>query len=472
MPLSTSPAAPSAQPTVACPNCGEAVRLTDALAAPLVDAIRQEYETRLQRQAEQAEFSRRSQEAALAERNRTLQADTDRLKARELALAAAGRDAKGKLDAARAELATDRSRVAAEVSRQTEEQLRVRLAAERKGIAETEQRRAEERFADDLAERDRQQRDRDARIAELNGKLTVARSHEAQLLQRQRELDDREQALKLQVEQEVSGKLDQVRAVAANQAEERLGLQLADKDRALNDLRGTVEDLQRKLQQGSQQAQGETLEVLLEDQLRRKFPFDRIEPVAKGESGADVLQIVRDDGGHECGRILWESKRTKNWSPSWLPKLRGDQRAAKADLAVLISQAMPPDVQHFNEVEGVWVSSLACTVPVAVALRASLLQLAGQRRATEGQQTKSEMVYSYLTGPHFRSRLDAISERWREMRKDLDDERRSTLLRWKKREKQLDILLESTTGIMGDLHGITGSDLPEINALESMLLLE
>ena len=462
----------SAQPTVACPNCGTAVRLTDALAAPLVDAIKRDYESRLQRQAEQAESTRRAQEAAFAEQSRTLAADAERLRTREAALAVADREAKGRLEAARAELAVERSRVAAEVSRGTEEQLRLRLTAERKSIAEAEMRRAGERFADEIAERERQQRDKDARIAELGAKLATARDNEAQLLQRQRELDDREQALKLQVEQEVSGKLDQVRAVAANQAEERLGLQLADKDRALGDLRSTVEDLQRKLQQGSQQAQGETLEVLLEDQLRRKFPFDLIEPVAKGESGADVLQVVRDDGGHECGRILWESKRTKNWSPGWLPKLRGDQRAAKADLAVLISQAMPPDVQHFNEVDGVWVSSLSCTVPVAVALRASLLQLAGQRRASEGQQTKSEMVYSYLTGPHFRSRVDAISERWREMRKDLDDERRTTLLRWKKREKQLDILLESTTGIMGDLHGITGSDLPEINALESMLLLE
>ncbi|MGI4830065.1 MAG: DUF2130 domain-containing protein [Janthinobacterium lividum] len=469
---SSSLPASLAQPTIACPSCGTAVRLTDALAAPLVDAMKRDYESRLQRQAEQAAAAQRAQEAGFAEQSRRLLVDTERLKAREATLAAADREGKARLEALRGELDTERSRMAADVSRQTEEQLRLRLGAERKSIAETEQRRAAERMADELAERDRQQRDKDQRITELHGKLAAARDNEAQLLERQRELDEREQALKLQVEQEVRGKLDQVRAVAATQAEERLGLQLADKDRALGDLRSTVEDLQRKLQQGSQQAQGETLEVLLEDQLRRKFPFDLIEPVAKGESGADILQIVRDDGGHECGRILWESKRTKAWSPGWLPKLRGDQRAAKADLAVLISQAMPPDVQHFNEVDGVWVSSLACTVPVAVALRASLLQLAGQRRASEGQQTKSEMVYSYLTGPHFRSRLDAISERWREMRKDLDDERRATMLRWKKREKQLDILLESTTGIMGDLHGITGSDLPEINALETMLLLE
>ncbi len=460
------------QPVVACPSCGAAVRLDDALAAPMVEAVKQDYETRLRRQAEHIAAEREAQKAALADGNRQLLADRDRLKAREDEVVRRIREREEKFSAAQADLERERARMAAEVARQTEDQLEQRLLAERKSIAETEARRAQDRLALELAERDRDRQAQAERIADLHAKVAAAQEKEALLLRAQQELADRERALRLQVEQEVSGRLDEVRAVAASHAEERLGLQLADKDRAINDLRGTIEQLQRKAQQGSQQAQGETLEILLEDQLRRKFPFDLIDPVAKGESGADVLQVVRDEGGHECGRILWESKRTKNWSPGWLPKLRGDQRAAKADLAVLISQAMPPDIQHFNEVEGVWVSSLACTIPVAVALRASLLQLAGQRRASEGQQTKSEMVYSYLTGPHFRARVDAISERWREMRRDLDDERKATLLRWKKREKQLEILLESTTGIMGDLHGITGTDAPEMETLEATLLLE
>ena len=149
----------------------------------------------------------------------------------------------------------------------------------------------------------------------------------------------------------------------------------------------------------------------MEDQLRRQFPFDEIQPVPKGEFGGDILHIVRDSSGRECGRILWEFKRTKQWQAIWLSKLKGDQRAARADLAVIVSQAMPPDIQHFDEVDGIWISSLACTLPVATALRASLLQLASQRRNTEGQQTKSELVYAYLTGPHFRGRIEAIAER-------------------------------------------------------------
>ena len=464
------------QPTVACPKCGTSVRLDDALAAPLLQAAKQEFEEQLAAERRQAAAERETQQASFAEQSGRLRSEAERLKAREAEVARRIGEQDARLARGQAELQAQRADAEAEIERKAErraeEQLRERLGAERKLIAEVEARRAGERLMDELAERDRRQSDQQQRIEQLTARVTAAQQAEAQFLREKQELVDREAALKLKVEQEISGRVGLIRAEAASQAEERLSLQIADKDRAITDLRDTIEGLQRKAQQGSQQSQGETLELLLEDQLRRKFPFDLIQPVEKGESGADILQIVRDDGGHECGRILWESKRTKNWSPGWLSKLRGDQRAAKADLAVLISQAMPPDVQHFNEVDGVWVSSISCTLPVAVALRASLLQLSGQRRATEGQQTKSEMVYSYLTGPHFRSRIDAISERWREMRKDLDDERRATLLRWKKREKQLEILLESTTGIMGDLHGIAGQDLPEIEALESMLLLE
>jgi len=172
----------------------------------------------------------------------------------------------------------------------------------------------------------------------------------------------------LKIEQEVSGRLDQVRAAAATEASERLSMQLNEKERQIRELANKLEEASRKAQQGSQQAQGETLELVLEEQLRRHFPFDELQPVPKGEFGGDTLHVVRDSSGRECGRILWEFKRTKVWQSAWLSKLRGDQRAARADIAVIVSQAMPPDVPHFNEVDGVWVSSLSCTLPVATAL--------------------------------------------------------------------------------------------------------
>ena len=452
------------QPTAACPKCGTPVPLTEALAAPLLEATRAEYENKLRAQRE--DFQKQQQE--LGRRERAAEEARQQLEKREA-------EVQRKAEEARAEIGTQRAQLAAEVARQTEaavtKQLAERLAVEKKLIVESEERRAAQRFADEFAERDRDQKEQAERIERLQAKLTASQTAEAELKRREQEFQDRERELPLQVEREVSGRLDQVRATAASEAEQRLSLQLNDKDRTIRELATKLEEASRKAQQGSQQAQGETLEVVLEDQLRRHFPFDELQPVPKGEFGGDMLHVVRDSSGRECGRILWEFKRTKIWQAGWLPKLRGDQRSARADLAVLVTQAMPPDVQHFNEVDGVWVSSMGCTLPVATALRASLLQLAGQRRNAEGQQTKSELVYAYLTGPQFRGRIEAIAERWSEMQKDLADEKKATLKRWAKRESQLSTLLESTAGIYGDLQGIAGRDLAEIQALGDTLLL-
>jgi hypothetical protein len=455
----------SPQPTVACPKCGTPVPLTEALAGPLLEATRVEYENKLQ--AKDAAFAKQQDE--LKQKETAARELAQQLEKREAELDRKSQDARVEID-------RQREQLAAEVARQTEaavtKQLAERLAIEKTAIAEDEERRANQRFADELAERERDNNDKAERIEKLLARLTVAQNAEAELKRREREFEDREREMTLKIEQEVSGQLDQVRAVAATEAEQRLSLQLSDKDRTIRELATKLEEASRKAQQGSQQAQGETLELVLEEQLRRQFPFDEFQPVPKGEFGGDTLHIVRDGSGRECGRILWEFKRTRVWQALWLPKLKADQRAARADLAVIVSQAMPSDVQHFNEVDGVWISSLGCILPVATALRATLLQLAGQRRNADGQQTKSALVYAYLTGPQFRGRIEAIAERWSEMQKDLADEKKATMKRWSKRESQLHTLIESTAGIYGDLQGIAGRDLAEIQALGETLLLE
>lgn len=441
------------EPTIQCPHCGEAVRLTEALAAPLLADTKAGYERRL-----------REQEAALAHRTAALHSQEQEIAAKQRRLAEADSD----LQRRKAE---QNRQVAAEVARQTEAQLARRLGEEGKRIAEQEQRRAEQRIADERAEQGRRSREADERIQQLTQKLTTAQQAEAAVRRKEQELADRERELPLQIEKEVGGRVATLRAEAADHERARTDLALQDKDRRISDLSKSLEELHRKMQQSSQQAQGETLELVLEDQLRRQFPFDEIQPVPKGDFGGDSLQIVRDSTGRECGRILWEFKRTKTWNTDWLPKLRGDQRAARADLAVIVSQAMPPDIKHFSEVEGVWVSSLTCTLPVAMALRSSLLQLTAQRRNQEGQQTKSQLVYTYLTGPQFRGRIEAIAERWQDMRDDLATEQKQTRIRWAKREKQLETLLDSTTGIWGDLQGIAGRDVGDLEALKCTLML-
>lgn len=186
-----------------------------------------------------------------------------------------------------------------------------------------------------------------------------------------------------------------------------------------------IEVLKQKAEQGSQQAQGEVQELAPESLLAAKFPSDRVEPVPKGESGADVLQRVLSPSGQQCGTLLWESKRTKNWSDSWLGKLRNDQRAARADFAVFVTRALPKGVESFDLMEGIWVVEYRCAIPVAIALRQSLIEVATVRQINAGQRTKMGMVYEYLTGPRFRAHVESIVEKFTEMEADLANERKT-----------------------------------------------
>ena len=183
-----------------------------------------------------------------------------------------------------------------------------------------------------------------------------------------------------------------------------------------------------------------------------------------------MLQRVIGPLDQPCGTILWETKRTKSWSDGWLPKLRDDQRAAKADLALLVSQVVPKSVVAFDLIDGVWIAEYRCAIPVGIVLRQSLIELSAVRQAGEGQQTKMAMVYQYLTGPRFRHRIEAIVEKFSDMQEDLDRERKTMTRLWAKREAQLRGVIESTAGMYGDLQGIAGKTLQEIDGLGMQLL--
>lgn len=226
-----------------------------------------------------------------------------------------------------------------------------------------------------------------------------------------------------------------------------------------------IEELKRKAEQGSQQLQGEVQELELEALLSAKFPRDTIQPVPKGEHGGDVLHIVFGPSGQPCGTILWESKRTKNWSDGWLTKLRGDQRSSKAEVAVIVSQTLPKGMETFGLIDQVWITDPRSVVPVAVALRQMLVEVASARQASEGQQTKTEMIYQYLTGPRFRQRVQAIVEAFSSMQEDLAKEKKAITKQWAKREEQIDRVMQATVGMYGDLQGIAGKTLQEIEGL-------
>ncbi len=430
-------------PTLLCPKCGESIKLTESLAAPLVAATRAQYEQQLADQA------------------RTFQAEKELVSKQQEAN-----------DRRAAELEAIARKQEQAVAQAVQDGIAKQLTSEREKIAEQESARARQQVEEELkAEREAAKQQRE-RISNLTQKLTVAQAAEADLLRKQQALEDRERELQLNLQKGIAEGLAEARAQALKEAQASLDLKVQDRENTITQLRDQITSLQRKAEQSSQQAQGESLEVALEHQLRGQFPFDLIEPVAKGEFGGDVLQHVRDQSGQLCGKILWESKRTKAWSDSWLTKLKGDQRAAHADLAVIVSQTMPKDVTHFEHMEGIWVSSLGCILPVASALRMSIIELAGARRASEGQETKAQQIYAYLTGPRFKHRIECIAEKFTELRSDLDKERKWMNKQWAKRDSELLAVLEATSGMYGDLQGIAGQNLKDIDALEGPMHLE
>lgn len=416
------------EPTIICPSCKTAIKLTESLAAPLVESMRQQYEGRIAEK--DVEVARR--EAAL--------------RAQQVELAAA----QAKID----------ERVATE------------LKAGRAAIAAEEAAKARLALGGDLEQRSRELAEAQVLIAERDAKLVEAQAAQVEAVRKQRELDEARRELELTIEKQVSAKLGITREQAKKEAEDGLRLKVAEREETIASMQRQIEELKRRAEQGSQQLQGEVQELELETLLRESFPFDTIDPVAKGEYGGDVLQRIVDPLGRACGSILWESKRTRNWTDGWLAKLREDQRAAKAELAVIVSQALPKGVETFALVDDVWVTSFRCVVPVATVLRQGLVEIGAARAAGEGQQTKMELVYQYLTGSRFRQRVQAIVEKFSDMRDDLERERKAMTRLWAKREEQLRGVLESTAGLYGDLQGIAGKSLQEIEGLDLKQLPE
>lgn len=352
------------------------------------------------------------------------------------------------------------------LGKQVAEQVATQLAGEREKLLEEERQRAKAANALDIESKERELAELQKMLESRNVKLAEAQKEQAELLRKQRELDDEKRELELTVEKRVQEGLSDVRSQARKEAEDAERLKVAERDQKIASMQRTIEELQRKAEQGSQQLQGEVQELELEKMLREKFPYDTIEPVPKGEFGGDTIQRVVSSTSTAAGTILWESKRTKNWSNGWLAKLRDDQRTAKAEISILVSQTLPDGVETFDQIDGVWVAHPRLIVPIAMMLRNTLIEVNSARLTSEGQQTKAEMVYQYLTGPRFRQRVEAIVEAFSSMQDDLDKERKVITKQWAKRQEQIDRVMGSTVGMYGDLQGIAGKSIQEIEGLE------
>jgi hypothetical protein len=314
---------------------------------------------------------------------------------------------------------------------------------------------------DDLA---RTMKDQVARNDELKKRLREAQDQERALRRDKEELTAAREALELDVARRLDEERARLRADARRQALDESTLALREKEKLVADLRAQMDDMKRRMEQGSQQAQGEILEVELEKLLREAFPLDRIEPVPKGMRGADVVQEVMSAVGQSCGKILWESKRTKQWGGDWVAKLAEDRLRAKADVAALVSTVLPKEVRHFGCVDGVWVCDFPTALGVATSLRAGLVELRAARSAEEGRSGKMERLYAYLMGPEFRARIEGMMAVYREMRKELDQEQAAITRMWARREKQIQQFVEHTARMCGDMQGI-GAGLADIPGL-------
>jgi len=308
--------------------------------------------------------------------------------------------------------------------------------------------------------------DLNEQLEEKTKNLKEAQRQELELRKRQRELVEKEEKLELELSRKIDAERQKIIQKTSKEFEETHRLKDAEKDKQLDDMKKQIDELKRKSEQGSQQMQGEVLELELEESLNEEFPFDDIEPVAKGIKGGDIIQTVKTQSGRICGKILWETKRTKNWSDSWIQKLKDDQRDAKADLAILVSETLPKGFHHFRLISGVWVTDILSAVSLALALRVVLIQVARERETQVGKKEKMEIAYNYLTGQEFRNRVEAIVESFTAMKADLEAERRAMLKTWAKREKQIERVISNAAGMHGDLQEIAGSSLPTIKMLE------
>ena len=419
-----------AQEPIVCPNCKQVIELTQVMSSAIEAKIRRDLDA--ESQARRAEDERRRSE----------------------------------LDA-REQRTRDEAANAKRALAEADERVKSLLAAERGKVQEQARREAMTLVAAEGEAAIRAAREDADRV-----RAKLAESQRAELAWRQEKqsFEDVKRTFELDKQREIDEAKAGIIERARKEAAEESRLNLLGKDKVIADLTKYAEDMKRKAEQGSQQLQGEVQELDLEATLRASFPRDVIEPVAKGTFGGDTLQRVTGLNGASVGTILWESKRTRAWSDGWLAKLRGDQREARAQVAVLVSAVLPKGVEHFAQVEGVWVCGTAVAVPMAALLRQALIDVAGARASAEGVQTKTDLVYEYITGGRFKQRVEAIIEAFTTMREDLDTERKFVMRQWAKRETQIGNVLASTVGMHGDLQGIAGSSVPEISGLEVKVL--
>ncbi len=294
----------------------------------------------------------------------------------------------------------------------------------------------------------------------------LLKQKELDLLKRENELQEQKEEIELQIEKQLLEKRNEIIEQIKIQENEKNTLKFREYEKKLEDQKKLIDEMQRKADQGSMQLQGEIQELALEELLRIEYPFDIVEEVPKGVSGADLIHTIVNQFQQVCGKIIYESKRTKSFSDTWIEKLKEDQRNQNADVALIISETLPRDIQKFGRRDGVWICSFEEVKSLTFVLREMIIKTHSVKSAEENKGDKMNLLYNYLISEDFRHRVEAIVEGFSTMKGDLEKEKRALQKIWKEREKQIDKVITNTIDMYGSIKGIAGNSIGTVEALE------
>lgn len=401
--------------TIQCPNCKHEFAIENALSQKIEDDIRGKYlkrynEDKQKIEAEKAQLAKETEQLKLQGENQ------DRILEDKLRLA------------------------------------KTQLQEEAKKKAVTDMQQQMEMLNKELTEKDQ--------------KLKLSQQKELELLQKEKQIKEREESLKLDMEKQMLERQKEIEDRVKKMEAERSDLKIKELEKKLADQVDLAETMRRKAEQGSMQLQGEVMELALEELLRTSFPFDRIEEVAKGVRGADCIQYVRNNLAQDCGKIIYESKQTKAFTNEWIEKLKKDMRAQQADIAVLVTDVLPRDMEGFGFKEGIWICKFSDVKPLSYLLRDSLVKIHGALISQENKGDKMQLLYNYLTGNEFNQNVLAITEGFVALRDSITREKIQMEKMWKEREKQLDKVLLNTSLFYGSIKGIAGNAISDIKLLD------
>jgi len=373
-------------------------------------------------------------------------------------------------DAIREEVEKELRSKAADWQKKKNEEFQTNLAEEKKKIQQFLEENIRKNISADFEIK--------LKLAEQNNKdneekLKQAREKELEYLKKENELKNKEAELELTLQKKIHQEREKLSIEIRKLEEQRnaareteFQLKIKEMEEKLEAQKRLAEEMKRKAEQGSMQSQGEAQELALEEMLRSAFPFDEISEVGKGVRGADCIQTVRNNLGQECGKIIFESKRTKDFSNDWIEKLKADMRGQSADVAVIVTQAFPKDMDGFGEKDGVWVCSFGEVKPVVQMLRDGIIKISNALKSQENKGDKMHLLYDYLTGTEFSEQWKAIREGFMSMKLSIQKERDAMEKLWKAREKQLEKILLNAAHIRGSIEGISGTDV-DLNLLEN-----